>query len=525
MADESKYLDYSGLTRLVTKMNAAYAAKSHDHTVSNITDLTATATELNYMDGVTSNVQTQLNGKAATGHTHSDYVNQNAFSNVAVGSTTVAADTATDTLTLVGSNVTLTPDATNDKVTIGITKDNVTAALGYTPPTTNTVTTVSTTGSGNAITALSASNGAITATKDATFLTAHPTITTSDDTTSTASATHGGTITMVDSVTRDGNGHVTKVNTKTVTLLTDNNTDTKVTQNASTANSALPLLLAYQAEPASGTASTANYAAGVTLNPSTGTIKATNFTGSLTGNADTATTASSCSGNAATATALTSSAGNATQPVYFSNGKPVACTYTLGKSVPSNAVFTDTVYTLPVAGTALGGIKSGTDITVDSSGNVSVNNDSHTHTKDTITSVNASAITGTIAAANLPSYVDDVLEYSGKANFPSTGETGKIYVDTATNLTYRWSGSAYVEISQSLALGETSSTAYRGDRGATAYTHATSDTGKALTSGLYKITTSSRGHVTAGTAVTNADITAMVVSITDSEIDSLFNQA
>ena len=47
-------------------------------------------------------------------------------------------------------------------------------------------------------------------------------------------------------------------------------------------------------------------------------------------------------GNATTATALTSSAGNSQQPVYFSGGKPVACTYTLGKSVPSNAVFTDT---------------------------------------------------------------------------------------------------------------------------------------------------------------------------------------
>lgn len=65
-------------------------------------------------------------------------VNQNAFSNITIGSTTISADSKTDTLTLVGSNVTLTPDATNDKVTIGITKDNVTTALGYTPPTTNT---------------------------------------------------------------------------------------------------------------------------------------------------------------------------------------------------------------------------------------------------------------------------------------------------------------------------------------------------------------------------------------------------
>lgn len=78
---------------------------------------------------------------------------------------------------------------------------------------------------------------------------------------------------------------------------------------------------------------------------------------------------------------------------------------------------------------------------------------------------------GKVPSSQLPSYVDDVLEYSAKNNFPATGETGKIYVDTTTNLTYRWSGSAYVEISASLALGETSSTAYRGDRGKTAYDH------------------------------------------------------
>lgn len=72
---------------------------------------------------------------------------------------------------------------------------------------------------------------------------------------------------------------------------------------------------------------------------------------------------------------------------------------------------------------------------------------------------------GKVPASQLPSYVDDVLEYASKAGFPASGETGKIYVDTTTNLTFRWSGSAYVEISQSLALGETSSTAYGGDKG------------------------------------------------------------
>lgn len=88
--------------------------------------------------------------------------------------------------------------------------------------------------------------------------------------------------------------------------------------------------------------------------------------------------------------------------------------------------------------------------------------------------------TGKVPSAQLPSYVDDVVEGYMSANkfyqeaahtTEITCEAGKIYVDMATNKTYRWSGTALVEISASLALGETSSTAYRGDRGKTAYEH------------------------------------------------------
>ena len=57
--------------------------------------------------------------------------------------------------------------------------------------------------------------------------------------------------------------------------------------------------------------------------------------------------------------------------------------------------------------------------------------------------------TGKVPTAQLPSYVDDVLEYASLSGFPATGETGKIYVALDTNKTYRWSGSAYVEISAS----------------------------------------------------------------------------
>ena len=78
---------------------------------------------------------------------------------------------------------------------------------------------------------------------------------------------------------------------------------------------------------------------------------------------------------------------------------------------------------------------------------------------------------GRVPANQLPSYVDDVIVYNTFSAFPLSGESSKIYIASDVNLTYRWTGSSYAEISASLALGETSATAYRGDRGALAYNH------------------------------------------------------
>ena len=78
---------------------------------------------------------------------------------------------------------------------------------------------------------------------------------------------------------------------------------------------------------------------------------------------------------------------------------------------------------------------------------------------------------GRIPASQIPGGFDNIEEYDNLAAFPTTGEEGKIYVAKDTNLTYRWTGSQYVEISPSLALGETATTAYRGDRGKVAYEH------------------------------------------------------
>lgn len=128
----------------------------------------------------------------------------------------------------------------------------------------------------------------------------------------------------------------------------------------------------------------------------------------------------------------------------------------------------------------------------------------NTSAKGTASGVAELDANGKVPSSQLPSYVDDVLEYSAKSSFPATGETGKIYVDTTTNKTYRWSGSAYVEISESLALGETSSTAYRGDRGKTAYDHSQASGNPHGTTGAgVNLTGYSKGSSTSAVAATD----------------------
>ena len=178
-------------------------------------------------------------------------------------------------------------------------------------------------------------------------------------------------------------------------------------------------------------------------------------------------------------------------------------------SMPASDVYawakasTKPAYTATEVGAAAASHKhSATDLT---SGTLGV---------DRLPAIPATKLTGTIAAANLPAYVDDVLEFANKTAFPSTGESGKIYVAQDINKTYRWSGTAYVEISPSLALGTTSSTAFRGDYGDTAYQHAVAK-GSAFAQGMYKFTTNSAGHVTAAQAITKSDITALGIPAQD----------
>lgn len=120
--------------------------------------------------------------------------------------------------------------------------------------------------------------------------------------------------------------------------------------------------------------------------------------------------------------------------------------------------------------------------------------------------------TGKVPSSQLPSYVDDIIEgYKNGANFYKdsthtqliTPESDKMYVDLATNTTWRWSGSIYVQINEGLALGETSSTAYRGDRGKIAYDHS-------------QITNGSNPH---NTTADNVNLKVPIPALSGSKLD------
>lgn len=91
----------------------------------------------------------------------------------------------------------------------------------------------------------------------------------------------------------------------------------------------------------------------------------------------------------------------------------------------------------------------------------------------------ADLVGGKVPASQLPSYVDDVIDgtlvntttFNDVNGNAVTPEDGKVYNDTTSNKSYRWSGTQFVVLNEGVALGETSATAYRGDRGKTAYDH------------------------------------------------------
>lgn len=222
-------------------------------------------------------------------------------------------------------------------------------------------------------------------------------------------------------------------------------------------------------------------------------------------------------------------------------------------------------YVLPNAtDLVLGGVKKGTNVHIDS-GVISVNTASTTvvgvtqlsssvSSTSTTTAATPSAVkqaydlafaaipssqkgaingvatldsTGHVPASQLPSYVDDVLEYASLDDFPSVGETAKIYVAIDSNKIYRWSGSAYIEISPTAGNADTAtklstprtisasgdatwSVSFDGSQNVTS-TLMLSDSG--VSSGQYtKVTVDSKGRVTVGSQLDASDIPSLDAS-------------
>jgi len=131
-----------------------------------------------------------------------------------------------------------------------------------------------------------------------------------------------------------------------------------------------------------------------------------------------------------------------------------------------------------------------------------------------------------IAATYLPSYVDDILEYANLAGLPGTGETGKIYVAIDTNKIYRWSGSAYIEISPTVGNSDTAtklatarSIAASGDASWTVSFDGSANVTAAITLASIvsagtgtKVTYNAKGLITGSTTLTVSDITDIATS-------------
>lgn len=282
-----------------------------------------------YMDKSTfayawSKLKTILAGKADKNHTHSEYANQNAFSNVKIGDTTVVADTTQDTLTLeAGSNVTITPDATNDKIVIAA-KDTTYGAAG-------------------------SALGLVKSGGDVTI--ADGVITVKDD-------SHAHTIANVDGLQdaldgKEASGAAAGALAEAKTYADGVGTAVKadLLGGAGAAYDTLKELADLIGENDTAIDALETVAAGKADADHTH-----KYAGSST-----------AGGAATSANKLNTNAGSTTQPVYFANGVPVKTTHTLGASVPAGAKFTDTVYTHPASGVTAGTYRS---VTVNAQGHV-----------------------------------------------------------------------------------------------------------------------------------------------------------
>ena len=428
-------------------------------TSSTGTNATLSAATTSLAGVMTSADKTKLDG-IATGAE----VNQNTFSNVAVlGQTTVAADSKTDTLTLVaGTNVTITTDAVNDSITISANDTSVDwSEIQNKPDPVVTVTlTGDVTGTGNT-TLTDLASGTVSF---ATTISANS-VALGTDTTGNyvAGATAGTGISVTGTADEGWSPTITNTAPNVTTDISISHAASTVTVNSSdgadgTINAATTLLAGAmtsadkikldgieagaQVNVATNLGITAGTTAGPIVTSSTGT-NATLPTASATESGVVTTGTQTWAGVKTFSSTITGSiSGNAGTATTLATGRTIALTgdvtYTSGSfNGSANVTGTATLASVGTAGTY-------TKVTTDVKGRVTSGT---TLAASDIPNLDAAKITsGIIDAARLPSYVDDVLEFANLAGFPVTGEAGKLYVALDTNKVYRWSGSTYIFI-------------------------------------------------------------------------------
>lgn len=391
--------------------------------------------------------------------------NQNAFSNIVVGSSTIAADSATDSLTLAGSNVTLTADTTNDKVTIGITKANVTTALGYTPPTTNTDTKV--TSVGNHYTPASDDEAALSA-----------------DASSTTSATWNSTslVTGVN-LQRDAKGHVTGVTVDSIKMPANPNSNT--TYSLSKSGSTITLT-GSDGSTTSVTDSDTNTTYGVASSSTAGLVKI-----GYTESGKNYPVELNDSGQMYVNVPWSDTNTVYTHPSYTTRtGKPT------GNQTPA---FGGTATISQITSDATGHVTGATDRTITIPSTLSNGTGTAGLIKTSSTVTSASGYTACPVISGVPYYKDTNTTYS-TASSSTLGLVKIGYTESGKNYPVELNDDGQMFVNVPWTDNNT------------VYTHP-SYTSK--TSGLYKITVDGTGHVSAATAVAKADITALGIPSTN----------
>lgn len=269
----------------------------------------------------------------------------------------------------------------------------------------------------------------------------------------TTSTTNSGSISgygasktiSIPRVSTDKWGHVTSIINDSIDIKMPSVSDTRVNTTLNTTTKAYLLGTTATLSTAAPKGVTAIADTGVYLDTEAGTLVATKFKGSLNGNADSADHADS----ATTAEKLSSSAGSATKPVYFKEGKPTACTYELNKTVPSNAVFTDTDTKVTSAANHYApSAKSSAALSVDASSTTSATWAS----TSLVTGVNLQRdakghVTGvTVDSIRMPSNpnTDTKVTAVGNHYTPSADSSAALSVDASSTTAATWNSTSLV---------------------------------------------------------------------------------